>query len=115
LAEAEEVMVAMEQAQSQEAAAQSLRIDIDLPGALRWMRRRQQLIAMTLLTLIGLLSPRLSGAQPTVQSFRARLDASPVLPHLRALGARYLAKLGPPLGFGPRYKGRPPPKRGVQQ
>lgn len=115
LAEAEEVVVAMERAPSQEAAAQSLRIDIDLPGALRWMRRRQQLIALALLTLIGLLPQRLLGARPTLQSFRSTLAVCPVLPRLRQLGARYLAQLGPPLGFGPRCKRRPPPTHRVQQ
>lgn len=115
LAEVEEVVVAMECAPSQEAAAQSLRIEIDLPGALRWMRRRQQLIGVALLALIGLLPHLLSGARPSVKSFRCRLEAAPVLPRLRALGAEYLAKLGPPLGFGPHTKSRPPPIRGVQQ
>jgi hypothetical protein len=115
LAEAEEVVLAMEHAPSQEAAAQHIRTDIELPGALRWMRRRQQLIAVALVALIGLLPQFLSGAQPSVQSFRCRLDGPPVLPRLRALGAEYLGQLGPPLGLGPRYKRRPPPPHRVQQ
>ena len=48
LQEVEAVVVAVEQASSQEAAADALRPDIELPGALRWARRRLKAVSAVL-------------------------------------------------------------------
>jgi hypothetical protein len=44
LAEVEAVVAAVEAAPTQEAASEALRPDIELPGALRWLRRSRQLV-----------------------------------------------------------------------
>ena len=61
LNEVEAVVRVAEQAPSREAAADGLRLDIELPGALRWMRRRLQAVyvALHLLKHRETLLPRL--------------------------------------------------------
>jgi hypothetical protein len=105
LHELEEVVVAVEQAASREAAADDLRTDIELPGALRWIRRRLQAVHTALLLILGLFPDLLAGCQPTVSAFRQCLGVDFVLPRLREIAALQLAQLPPPLGF------RPPPGR----
>ena len=100
LIEVEEVINQMESASSQEAAAENIRLDISLPGALRWMRRRLFLTRITLMLLIDLVAS-LGDCQPTVLSFRSVLGIELVLPRLRTLASSYLDILPPPLGFGP--------------
>lgn len=109
LAEVEEAVLAAEQAPSQERAADLLRTEIYLPGALRWMRRRLKAVRAALVALVGLL-PQAMGKRcaPTITEFRAVLNVAPVLVELREVAADHLAHLPPPLGFGPRC-GRPPP------
>ena len=53
LIDVETVINQIESSPSQEAAANNIRLDISLPGALRWMRRRLFLIRSTLILLIG--------------------------------------------------------------
>ena len=48
LTEVEAVVRLVEQASSREAAAEGLRLDIELPGVLRWLRRRVQPIHLAL-------------------------------------------------------------------
>jgi len=104
LIEVENVINQIEKSSSQEAAAENIRLDISLPSALRWMRRRLFLIRSTLILLIELL-PSLSGnCQPTLSSFRTVLGIEFVLPHFRKLAGSHLDILPPPLGFGPRPK-----------
>jgi hypothetical protein len=109
LAEIEEVVLGVEQAPSQEKAVESMRTEIELAGALRWMRRRLSLVRAALITLVGLLPALFLGVQPTITDFRRALGMEPVLPELREIGALYLGSLPPPLGFGPRPKRGPPP------
>ncbi len=55
-------MVTVEEARSVEAAADALRRDaVELPGALRWVRRRVLLVRNVLVRVIGLIPERLSG------------------------------------------------------
>jgi len=61
LQELEEVVVAVEQAASREAAADYLRTDIELPGALRWIRRRLQAVHTALILILGLFPDLLAG------------------------------------------------------
>ena len=58
LAEVEAVVRAVEQAPSLEAACRNLRPDIELPGVLRWARRRVQAVHAALQALKGLLPDR---------------------------------------------------------
>lgn len=110
LLEAEESILEVERAASQEKAAEKIRIDIDLPGALRWIRRRLLLIKATLSMLSSLVPSVLSGLNPTISSFRKVLCVGPVLPYLRHYAQDHLYALPPPVGFGPY-----PPKKGYQQ
>lgn len=105
LIQVENVINQMENSPSQEAAAENIRLDIGLPGALRWMRRRLFLIRITLMLLIDLVTS-LGDCQPTISSFRSVLGSEVVLPRLRMFASPYLDILPPPLGFGPRPKAK---------
>lgn len=101
LAEVEAVVLAAEQAPSLEVAARELRPDVDLPGILRWTRRRVQAVRAALQTLKGLL-PEQFPCAPTLLAFAACLGVSEVLLALRAIGEPFLQELSAPLGFRPR-------------
>jgi hypothetical protein len=105
LEEVEAAVAAVEEAPSVEAAADRLRPDIDLPGALRWTRHRLGPVHRALRTLIGLLPQYFLGCSPTVQGFRQRLETEAVLMRLRAMAAVHLPGLPPPLGFSPPAQG----------
>lgn len=92
----------VEQAGSLEAACSDLRLDIELPGALRWVRRRVQAIHLSLNTLMGLMPECFSGCEPRLYAFAGRLGAADVLPLLRQMAAPFLLRLLAPLGFRPR-------------
>ncbi len=104
LADVEEAVDAVEQARSVEAAADGLREDVQLPGAVRWTRRRLGPVRALLTTLIGLIPELFAMCQPTLASFRAALSATDVLVTLRAVGADHLAHLPAPVGFAPRAR-----------
>jgi hypothetical protein len=106
LDEVEQVAVAVSAAPSLEAAASTLRPDIELPGAVRWTRRRTSSVRATLATVVGLLPAVLAGAELTILSFRAALGVQRALPVLREVAASQLAYLPPPVGFGPRARPR---------
>lgn len=110
LIEVETVISQIEAASSQEAAANRMRLDISLPGVLRWMRRRLFLIRSSLILLIELLPSLSNNGQMTLSSLRSALGVEFVLPHLRELAGPYLDILPPPLGFGPQsqrnYRGK---------
>jgi hypothetical protein len=106
LQEVEEVVVAAEQAASREVAADGLRLDIELPGALRWMRRRLKPVHTALILILGLFPDLFAGCPPTLSAFRQRLGIEWVLPALREIAQAQLQQLPPPLGF------RPPSARG---
>jgi hypothetical protein len=102
LCEVEAVVAAVEAAPSQEAASEAIRPGIELPGALRWLRRRVRLVHAGLAAAIGLLPVLFAGCKPTVASFRSVIGAESALLYLRGAAASHLAALPPPLGFGPR-------------
>jgi hypothetical protein len=106
LHEIEAVVDQVEQAGTLEQAADALRLDIELPGALRWMRRRVTSIHASLITLKGLAPEHFLACEPTLVSFRRHLEVDPVLPALREIAAVHLPCLPPPFGF------RPPTGRG---
>jgi hypothetical protein len=101
LSEVEAVVRALEQAPSQEAACQGLRPDIELPGVLRWARRRVQAVHAALQTLKGLWPERFACA-PTLLAFAVCLGVTEVLLALRPIAEPVLQQLPSPLGFRPR-------------
>ena len=92
---------AVEQADSLEAACSDLRLDIELAGVLRWVRRRVQAVYASLILLKGLLPEWFQGCELTLGAFGQRLGLSGVLPALRPIAAPYLSSLPAPLGFAP--------------
>ena len=101
LAEVETVVIAVEQARSLEAACEKLRIDIELPGVLRWVRRRVQAIHVLLITLKGLLPDYFEGCEVNLVAFLQRIGVDAHLPALREIAAPHLSFLPSPLGFKP--------------
>jgi hypothetical protein len=100
LDEVEQVVVKVEGSLSVEAAASALRPDIELAGAVRWVRRRLKGVRTALLALVTLL-PELAGTRPELVGVRAELSTERALVVLREIGAAHLAWLVRPLGFQP--------------
>ena len=98
----EDVLTEVENSPTQEAAADNIRIDIILPSALRWIRRRVFLVKASLTMLIDLLPELFADCNPNILSFQSLLNVDYVLPELRQVASSYLPILPPPLGFGPR-------------
>ena len=106
LAEVEAVVCAVEQRGSSIAAvAGELRPDIEVQGAVRWVRRRVVAAAIALLALKGLRPDVLTHVTPTLGEVRAALGVLAVLPALRELAGAQLAFVPPYVGFGPRPDG----------
>ena len=78
---------------------------IELPGALRWLRRRLELVYNVLARVIGLIPDRLAGCAPTMSAVRERLGSDSALMALRGLVAGQLQTLSAPLGFQPHEIG----------
>jgi len=102
LAEVEAVVRDVEQATSLEAACAGLRLDIELPGALRWISRRVHAVHASLNVLKGLLPDLLATCTPTLTGFYEHLGVAQVLLGLRRIAAVFLHRLPAPLGFLPR-------------
>jgi hypothetical protein len=115
LEQLEAVVLAVEQAPTQEKAADLLRPDIELPGALRWIRRRVQRVHTALHLLRGLEPGRFQGWPATLGAWRTRLAVAPVLPALRGITASHLPQLPAPLGFRSRPPGGGDSSRARQQ
>ncbi len=100
LAELEDAVVAAERATSQAAAANAVRRDaIELPGAMRWLRRRILLVRRALAAVRGLLPEDLAGCPVTVLAFRGRLGTDAALVWLREMATLQLPALPTPLGY----------------
>ena len=100
LSEIEQVVAAVEQARSVEAAADALRRDsVTLPNAVRWVRRRVAPVRKLLTIVLGLFPQRLLGCVPSIAAFRDRLLSEQVLMTLRELAQVHLQALSRPLGF----------------
>lgn len=115
LHEVEAVVAAVEAASSWELASEAIRPDIELAGALRWMRRRVKLVRAGLTAVIGLLPVFFVGCKPTAGSFRSVLKTDSALVSLRSTAEFYLCSLPPVLGFGPRPLRRRARSTGIQQ
>lgn len=114
LEELEAVVVAVEQAKSLAAAADTLRPDIELPGAMRWVRRRVKAVQATLPRLKGLFPEVLAGCALSVRGVSQAFAITPLLPAMRAQAADWLAELAPPLGLAPRAGHGGEPRRRLQ-
>ncbi len=101
LAAVEAVVVAVEEAASLEAAADRLRPEVELPGAIRWTRRRVQRVHVALTVLRGLEPARFVAWPLHLGGWRDRLGIVPVLPVLREIAADYLHEVPVPLGLRP--------------
>lgn len=105
-----EQAVSLSEAIGVERAAMGLRLDgVELPGVLRWLRRRRRGVHAALLALITALPGRL-GSVAEVAAVRsaigvpsmAQRQARAVLVALREIGAAHLHALPAPLGFDRR-------------
>ena len=103
LAELEDAVFAAEHATSLAAAANAVRRDpIELPGAMRWLRRRIRLVRRALVEARSLLPAHLAGCPATVLGLRGRLGADAALLRLREVAAPQLPALPAPLGYAHR-------------
>ena len=115
----EAVVVVAEEASSQEEAANEVRCPsdddaIELPGALRWLRRRVDLVHDVLARVIGLIPDKLAGCAATMGAVRDKLKSNSALMALRGLVAGQLQTLPAPLGFQPHGIGARGRKPGFQ-
>ncbi len=92
-----------ETSSSQEEAAIKLRQEIELPSALRWLRRRIKYVDEILRILAGLL---VTEFPPDLHSFRKVFGIRSVLTGMRYIASDYLQALPPIVGFGPRSDNR---------
>jgi hypothetical protein len=97
----ERVVTHVAAARGIEAAADALRPEIDLPSAVRWIRRRLTLVRAALVIVAGVLPGLLVGDASLVALAEA-WGTDRVLVTLRGRVASRLGILPPPLGFGPR-------------
>ena len=116
----EAVVVAAEEASSLEEAANEVRCPqaddaVELPGAMRWVRRRVRLVHDVLARVIGLIPDRLAGCAATMVAVRARLGSDHALMKLRGLVCAQLRTLPTPLGFQPHGTAVPSRNRAFQQ
>ncbi len=95
----EEVALAVELAPSLEAAASALRPDIELPGAIRWTRRRVDSVRRLMLTIVTLFA---LPSAPSLAALRVHFERPTVLMFLRDEASGQLPVLPPYVGFGPR-------------
>jgi hypothetical protein len=107
LADVEDVVAVVEASKSIEAAANLVRsIEISLPAAVRWVRRRLAPVRAALLAIFTLMPHIFAGYVPTVYEARRILCTTSALVTLREIVADRLGVLPPPLGFGPRVQPR---------
>jgi hypothetical protein len=115
LAEVEQVVTEAEKAPTLQQAAQALRPDIELQGAMRWLRRRMQPVQVALLAIATLWPEAFGGCGvATLMAFGALLVERPVLVGLRQRAEVRLPSLPAPLGFGPRTSRRSRPRERSQ-
>lgn len=100
LDEVEQVVLKVEVSSSVEKAADALRPDLELPGAVRWVRRRLSGVRAALLALITLFPGDL-GAAAKLHEVRECLGSERALVELRGIGTLHLLALPRPLGFCP--------------
>ena len=102
--EVEAVVRAVEQAPSLEAACRNLGPAIELPGVLRWARRRVQTVHAALHALKGLLPDRFP-CPATLAAFATCLGVLEVLVALRPIGEPFRRTCPPHSDFSPGIRG----------
>jgi hypothetical protein len=107
LAEVEEVVCRVEAARSVEKAAGEIRPDIELPGAVRWVRRRLGPVRGALV-VIATLMPGTLPAVLKLAAVRSHLEAESALMELRARAEKHLGSIRWPLGLRPPVHGGGP-------
>jgi len=107
----ERVVLHVEGARSVEAAADVLRPEIELPSAIRWVRRRLGLVRAALVLALTLLD--VGVAEARVSAVRTAWDTDRALVTLRMRAAAHLAAWPRPLGFGPHRSARDAGRRGL--
>jgi hypothetical protein len=100
LDEVERVIVRVEESRSMERACSELREEVELPGVLRWVRRRVQSVHRALLALVTAMPDKL-GSVPKITAMREVLGTEHVLMALREIAAAHLQALPCPIGFQP--------------
>jgi hypothetical protein len=118
LAAVEQVALAVEQrTRSIEAVAATLRPDIEVQGAVRWVRRRVVAIVTALKVLKGLQPDVFGGVEATLGGVRAALGVKvdEVLPAVRASAGAQLRGMPPYVGLGHRHRGGKRGQRKLQQ
>ena len=101
LADLEAIVVTVEQAPSRSVAAEHVRTEIELPGALRYLDRLCHAVHDALVIIRGLDPPRFGGLAPTLMALATVLAGASVLMALREHACDYLPELRTPLGFNP--------------
>lgn len=114
LAEFESTADQVERAVTVTAVAAQIRMEIGLPGVLRWLRQRVQAVHTILVLVKGLLPERFGDCVPTLADFRHVLRVDCVLVALREIAADHLASLPPPLGFHRPSAAGAKPGKGIQ-
>ena len=107
LDEVEQVVCTTEAARSVEAAADVLRPDIELPGAVRWVRRRLSPVRTALLVISTLL-PGLLPVTGDLRAVRSHLGSEHALMELRGMAEKYLGEIRWPVGLSPPKAGGVP-------
>lgn len=117
LAKVEEVATAVEEREgsSIEAVAKRLRPEIEVQGAVRWVRRRAVAVAVALVALKGLRPDVLTCVSPTLGEVRSALGVGAVLPALREIAGAQVVYVPPYVGLGPRVSFGKTKRRGIQQ
>jgi hypothetical protein len=102
----EKVAMAFEQRETSiEEVAASLRPDIEVQGAVRWVRRRVVAVTIALRVLKGLRPDVFGGVAPTLGGVCAALGVAEALPAVRASAGAQLKAMPPYVGFGARHRG----------
>ncbi len=100
----ESVVRTAENGTSIESTAEKLRPDIELPGAVRWLRRRIHYVRQALTVARGLFPEPLAGVKPTLFAFRAALvRGDGILHHIRSVADGHLRFMPSPVGLSPRW------------
>ena len=87
---------------------------VELPGAMRWVRRPVCLVHHALRLVKGMLPHRFAGCRAEITACRQRLDSDAVLVALRSLTEPWLPLLAAPLGFRPHGSAGDNPTKRVQ-
>lgn len=102
----EQVAIAVEQrTTSIEEVAATLRPDIEVQGAVRWMRRRVVAVAVALKVLKGLQPDVFGSVELTLGGVCAALGVVEALPAVRASAGAQLRAMPPYVGLGSRFRG----------